>query len=236
MEWLLKTPVAHRGLHDETRPENSMAAFKAAIEKGYNIEIDLRLTKDGIPVVFHDSNLLRVCGVKKSINKMKLDEVKKYRLKGTEEQIPTFDEFLSLVDGKVGLLIELKGFSIRDHSLEIATLERLKNYKGNFAIQSFNPWAVKYCKENSSYKCGLLATYAKRFMAPSGKLTWVKLCNPDFVAYDIRQAENKYVEKIHKTLPLLCWTIRTEDDLKKAQSIADNIIFEKVEPNFIYKS
>ena len=104
MNWLFLTPVAHRGLHDAEKPENSMSAFRAAIEHGFTIEIDVHLSSDGHLVVFHDDNLKRVCGVDKKVAKCTLAELKTMKLKGTEETIPTFDEFLALVDGKVGIL------------------------------------------------------------------------------------------------------------------------------------
>ena len=138
LDWLLATPVAHRGLHDDIRPENSMPAFKAAIEKGYTIEIDVHLSSDGHIVVFHDDNLKRVCGVDKKVAKCTLKELKTMKLKGTDNTIPTFDEFLALVDGKVGILCEIKGLNPYDNSISKAVCERLKTYKGNIALQSFN--------------------------------------------------------------------------------------------------
>ena len=111
MTWLFQTPVAHRGLHDDILPENSIPAFRAALERGFNIEIDVHLSSDGHLVVFHDDNLKRVCGVDKKVAKCTLEELRTMRLKGTENTIPTFDEFLALVDGKVGILCEIKGLN-----------------------------------------------------------------------------------------------------------------------------
>ena len=105
MTWLFQTPVAHRGLHDDILPENSIPAFRAALERGFNIEIDVHLSSDGHLVVFHDDNLKRVCGVDKKVAKCTLEELRTMRLKGTENTIPTFDEFLALVDGKVDAVI-----------------------------------------------------------------------------------------------------------------------------------
>ena len=130
MNWLFLTPVAHRGLHDAEKPENSMSAFRAAIEHGFTIEIDVHLSSDGHLVVFHDDNLKRVCGVDKKVAKCTLAELKTMKLKGTEETIPTFDEFLALVDGKVGILCEIKGLNPYDNSISAAVCERLKTYKG----------------------------------------------------------------------------------------------------------
>ena len=59
--WLFERPIAHRGYHNETATENSMSAFRLAIEKGYNIETDVHLLKSGEVVIFHDNTLNRVC-------------------------------------------------------------------------------------------------------------------------------------------------------------------------------
>ncbi|MDD4839472.1 MAG: glycerophosphodiester phosphodiesterase family protein [Clostridia bacterium] len=238
MEWLFKKPIAHRGLHNDKLPENSMPAFAAAIEKGYNIEMDLHLTSDGKIVVFHDSNLKRVCKIDKDIKLEDLtyEELIQYHLSGTDNSIPLFDELLELVDGKVGLLIELKNVNPFYHGLEKAVIERLKTYKGDFALQSFNPWSMKYCRLHSNFVVGQLATYENKSFAPLGKLYFAKISKPAFIAYDIRQAENKYVAKWRKSLPLLVWTINTPERLQKAKDIkANNIIFELLEPDFELK-
>ena len=159
LDWLLATPVAHRGLHDDIRPENSMPAFKAAIEEGYTIEIDVHLSSDGHIVVFHDDNLKRVCGVDKKVAKCTLKELKTMKLKGTDNTIPTFDEFLALVDGKVGILCEIKGLNPYDNSISKAVCERLKTYKGKIALQSFNYGAVRYCRRHSDLPSGQLCTW-----------------------------------------------------------------------------
>ena len=100
--------IAHRGLHNDKFPENSLSAFENAVKNGFAIENDIHLLADGNVVVFHDDNLKRMCGDDKKINELTLEEVKQYRLKGSDEQIPTLKECLDLVDGKVPLLIEFK--------------------------------------------------------------------------------------------------------------------------------
>ena len=106
--WLLTRHIAHRGLWGDGVPENSLTAYARAIEKGYAIEIDLYLSKDGVLFSIHDSKLLRLCGVDRFVFDMTAEEIKKLRISGTDEQIPTFDEVLELVDGKIPLLIEIK--------------------------------------------------------------------------------------------------------------------------------
>ncbi len=138
--FLYTTPIAHRGLH-KTVPENSLPAFALAIEAGYAIETDVRFTKDGRIVVFHDANLKRVVGVDKNVIDLTFDELQTYTLEGTEEKIPSFEEFLSFVDGRTPLLIELKDVPGRN-DLPERVIETLKPYKGEYALQSFNPFYV----------------------------------------------------------------------------------------------
>lgn len=238
MNWLLATPVAHRGLHDAEKPENSIPAFRAAMEHGFTIEIDVHLSSDGKLVVFHDDNLKRVCGVDKKVAKCTLAELKSMKLKGTEETIPTFDEFLALVDGKVGILCEIKGLNPYDNSISAAVCERLKTYKGNIALQSFNYGAVRYCRRHTSLPCGQLCTWQNPSTTGRSHLTdfmgklWInKLSKPHFIAYDVRDLEdNPYIVKARESLPVITWTVNSTEKLERAKKLADNIIFEDICP------
>ena len=138
---------AHRGLHSVRKgqareatkiPENSLAAFELAVRANYGIELDVRLTRDKKVVVFHDENLLHMCGVDKKVSELTLSELKTLRLADTDQTIPTFEEVLRLVDGKVPLLVEVKSDTVKNASLCIRTAKLLDFYSGPFAIQSFN--------------------------------------------------------------------------------------------------
>lgn len=237
-DWLTNTPIAHRGLHDELLPENSIPAFQKAIDLGYNIEIDVHLSRDNVLVVFHDDNLKRVCGVDKRVKDCTVEELKSFSLAGTDNRIPTFDEFLSLVDGKVGILCEIKGVLPFDLAIVKATVERVKTYKGNIALQSFNPGAVVYARlHNNGRPWGSLCTWRSsngkkrsHFSDFMGKLWITKITKPLFIAYDIRDVigGNKYLDKAHKTTPVICWTINSAEKLALAREKADNIIFENI--------
>ena len=139
--WVTTKLIAHRGFHDNNSnaPENSLAAFKLAIENGYAMEMDVQMSSDGVLVVFHDDTLTRVCGVEGKIAQTPIEELKKLHLYNSNEQIPTMEEFLNLVDGREPILIEVK-----DHAnigeLEQKLTDMLHNYKGEFIIESFNPF------------------------------------------------------------------------------------------------
>ena len=140
--------TAHRGLfNNKDIPENSMKAFEAAMQKGCAIELDVQMTKDGYLVVFHDKSLKRVCGLKDEITMLTLNEVKQARLCGTDSMIPTFEDVLMLVDGRVPLLIEVKEDDNYEELMPklIALLER---YEGEYMIESFDPRIVLWLKKN----------------------------------------------------------------------------------------
>lgn len=236
LDWLLAVPVAHRGLHDGDKPENSMPAFRAAIEHGFTIEIDVHLSADGHLVVFHDDNLKRVCGVDKKVAKCTLAELKTMRLKGTDCTIPAFDEFLALVDGKVGILCEIKGLNPYDNRIAAAVCDRLKTYEGKIALQSFNYGAVRYCRRHTDIPCGQLCTWQNPSTTGRSHLTdfmgkmWInKLSKPHFIAYDVRDLDdNPYIVKARRTLPVITWTVNSAEKLDLAKKYADNIIFEDI--------
>ena len=142
-ELLKKYRYAHRGFHDKpVIPENSLPAFRRAIEHGFGAELDVHLLKDGTLAVFHDSDLQRCANVDGQIEDLTLEELKQLRLEGTDEQIPTFDEVLALFESATPLIIELKTARGNHHALAKAVCERLDTYKGEFCIESFDPFAL----------------------------------------------------------------------------------------------
>ena len=106
--WFCKYKLAHRGLHNDKFPENSLGAFENACKKGFAIELDVRLLKDGTPVIFHDPNTFRMCNIDKNINEITLNELDNYHLADSKYTIPTLQQVLELVDGKTPIMIELK--------------------------------------------------------------------------------------------------------------------------------
>ena len=143
---LLKVDYAHRGLHGNGIPENSLAAYSNAIDNGYGIEIDVQLSSDGEIFVFHDHSAVRMCGIDKKLSEMTAEEIKTLRLADTDEHIPTLAEVLTLVDARVPLLIEVKYYA---ETTKLCTLlaEALDSYDGSFAVQSFDPRVLRYFKK-----------------------------------------------------------------------------------------
>ncbi len=234
--WLVETPIAHRGYHTKSIPENSLAAFSKAIEKGYAIEFDVKMLSDGTLVVFHDVSLARMTGNDGYLKYLNKEDLKALTLKGTKEHIPTLQEVLDLVDGKVPLLIELKNY-YKPGKFEQAVIEVLKKYKGEFAVQSFNPYSLGYIKEHApNFIRGQLSSYFK-----DEKLSWLKkvvlrsmrfnkkVSEPHFINYDATSLPNRYIRKF-KNLPLLANVVKSNEEYMKVVKYCDNIVFENFDP------
>ena len=229
---------AHRGLYGGEIPENSLAAFAAAVDAGYGIELDVQLSADGEVMVFHDASLERMTGVKGKLGEKTLAELRTMGLNGTAHGIPTLREVLAAVNGKVPLLVELKGESTST-SVCGPVDEILREYRGAYLIESFNPLLLRwYRKNHPEVLRGQLTTDLKGGMGktPRNCLLDSLLLNvvtrPDFLAYDIR---------CPKCFPIrLCtglfrtnrfvWTIRDKEEYRLAEELDAYAIFENFCP------
>ncbi len=229
--------VAHRGLHDRELgiPENSLPAFARAVEQGKAIELDLHATADNRLVVLHDFQLKRMTGVPGIVEEWTLEDLSKLRLQGTDAQIPTLDEVLELVNGKVPLLLEIKSERLGEVGrLEPVLMKRLASYQGEFILEAFNPevlvWLHRHAPQYIRGQLGNLDDENRQFKFYSRHLMFNPRSRPDFIAFDIQKSGSKLrlAGKKHG-LPLLGWTIRTEAELKKADRLCDGVIYEHLE-------
>ena len=185
---------AHRGLHAAGVPENSLPAFEAACRAGYGIELDVQMTADGALVVFHDDDLLRVCGEAGIVQALTLAQLKTRRLAGGEERIPTLDEVLALVDGRAPLLVEIKN-SRRIGALTRAVAARLDAYAGPYVLESFTPLALHILRRErpQAPRGQLVAAFSSGGVALPLRLLLSNLLlnclsRPDFIAFDLKMA------------------------------------------------
>ena len=227
---------AHRGLHNSERAENSMSAFRAAVEKGYGIELDIRLSKDGELVVFHDDTLDRVCGREGNVIDFTADELSEFNLSGTDDCIPRFADVLALVDGRVPLLVEIKE-NAGDSSVSHTACKMLADYSGEFIVESFNPLSLRIVKkELPGVTRGILShryydytPYRKPLYFLLQSLLFNFLCRPAFIAYDHRHA-NAFGLRFVRWLfgiTTFAWTVRSAEDEKIARENGfDSVIFE----------
>ena len=228
---------AHRGLHDESKAENSMSAFRAAKEHGFGIELDVRLSKDGELVVFHDSNLTRVVGKEGKVIDFTAEELSKMSLMGTSDGIPTLREVLEMIDGAVPLLIEIK-MQGDESGVAEKFLEVIEGYKGDYIVESFNPIALRIVKKaRPDILRGILSMEYTKDERYKGKILFTlseKLClnllmRPDFVAYEKNGYGVKNLRTIRKSFgtPLITWTVKSLEEEAAAISHGfDTVIFE----------
>lgn len=236
MERFKGVKYAHRGLHGKGCAENSLAAFEKAISMGYGIELDIRLSRDGELVVFHDSTLDRVTKEKGRVIEKSAEELGKIRLLDTDDTIPTFEEVLSLVSGRVPLLVEIKedegGTSVAKAAVEV-----LKKYEGDFIVESFNPLALAYFKKHMPEAMrGFLSQnflkqkkYRKLLYFLLQNMLLNSVSRPDFISYNHQDHKNfplKLMRYIFKATTI-CWTVRSKEEETKAyENGFDGIIFE----------
>ena len=217
-------PIAHRGLHDLTICENTLTSFSLALERRYNIELDVHLTLDGELVVIHDNNLKRLCGKNISVSKLPLCEVKKFFL-WDGNKIPTLKEVLSLVDGRVGIDIVIRSRKINNKYLCDKLLSLLKEYdhKDKIIIKSFNPSVIRYL-----YLSGANPFF--RYWIRS--LRVLRYSHADFISYCVSNLPNQYCSYYRKRgYPVIAWTVRNDRSLTKAKLFSDNYVFETIDIN-----
>ena len=227
---------AHRGLWNDERPENSLAAFAAARDAGYGIELDVHLTADGCLVVHHDDSLKRMCGKGIKIGDSTKEAVCACRLKDTDELVPTFDEVLAVVGGQIPMIVELKTENNVD-ALCKAVHERMQRYEGLWCMESFDPRAVKWFRRHADHVVrGQLANGGSILKAKPGKRLGLfvlksqlgnALGRPDFIAYQAATDNNLPMRIVRLMKPLLvCWTIRSQEMMDRQRGRYDIQIFE----------
>ncbi len=233
---------AHRGLHDKDLPENSMAAFRAALDQGYGIELDLHLMKDGNLAVIHDSSLLRTAGAYVKIEELTTADLKNYRLGETDEKIPTFDQVLALFAGKAPMIVELKTSGSNYTALADAAVQMLANYCGVWCMESFDPRCVYALKkrhpqvirgqltEDFVHNKANPTPFAIKFALTHQLFNF--LTKPDFVAYKFQDRNNLGMSLCRKLWGLqgVTWTLRSQEELDAAVSENYLPIFENFLP------
>ncbi len=241
MERFKTVRYAHRGLHGEGRAENSVSAFRAAVEAGYGIELDVRLSYDGELVVFHDETLERVTSETGRVDEKTQEELSKIRLCETGDTIPTFAEVLSVVNGRVPLLVEIKE-SAGKYGATKRTIELLREYKGEFIIESFNPLALALVKKEMPEALrGFLSSDFSKEEKYKGQIKYLFLenllfnflCRPDFISYNHSAYKNSSLRLVRRLFgtSTIAWTVTSQEEEMAAYKHGfDGVIFEQYIP------
>lgn len=241
LESLRGWSYAHRGLYNESRPENSMSAFRAALEGGYGIELDVHLMKDGNLAVIHDSSLLRTAGIDIKIEELTLADLEKYHLDGTTERIPLFRDVLRLFDGKAPLIVELKPAATNHDALCKAVCEMLEDYQGVYCVESFDPRCVVWFRKHRPHV--IRGQLSENYFKSVTPLPWILkfiltnqienfLVLPDFVAYRCTDRINLGTFLVRKLWGVqgVTWTLQSKEDYDAAVKDGWIPIFEHFKP------
>ncbi len=230
--WIKELPVAHRGYHDLNKAiwENTLSAFSRAVEAGFAIECDLHYASDGVPVIFHDEDMERLCNLKGDVRERTSRELGLIAVGGTADKVPTLKQLLDLVQGKVPLVLEIKGREADDEGFAEAVLDVLEGYAGKVALMSFDHWLLKDLKDlNAPYPVGLTANgntpedYATHEKAMAFGL--------DFISYYYADLPNSFISgQRGKGIPVITWTVRDEEARKHTFENADQMTFEGFDP------
>ena len=237
MEKFKEIKYAHRGLHDATKAENSLSAFAAAKEMGFGIELDVRLSKDGELVVFHDNNLTRMAGIEGKVIDFTAEELSKMSLSGTSDGVPTFRQVLDLIDGAVPLIIEMK-MGGNECGVAEKLMEVIDGYTGDYVVESFNPKALKIVrKKRPDILRGILSMEYLKEEKHKGSLLYGLLqhlmlnfmVRPDFIAYEKTGYAVwglRFVRRSFGTA-LITWTVKSaEEEMEAISHGFDTVIFE----------
>lgn len=242
-----KIYFAHRGLHDNAgdAPENSMAAFRKAAEAGLGMELDVQVTKDGVPVIFHDFKLERICGVEGKVVNRTYEELQSYTLCQSDERIPRLADLLEMVEGRVPLIVEIKA-ETADVSCCAAIDRLLRAYQGPYCIESFNPMVLWWFRRNrGTVVRGQLSSnfrkegeYWNLLYFAMTHLLFNFLTKPDFIAYNHKFSEEpgrRICRHLYRH-PAAAWTIRSEQDLEAHRGEYDVFIFDSFLPARVKQS
>jgi glycerophosphoryl diester phosphodiesterase len=234
LSWLTSRPVAHRGFHDmnQTRWENTLAAFAAAAERGYAIECDVHLSADGIPVIIHDDDLQRLTGQDGFVWQRTAAELGSFKVGGTSDHVPTLQEALDLVAGRVPMVVELKGTPGRDEGLVSSVGTMLTRYGGRAAIMSFDHWLIRDFAQHAPGVPGGLTAYGRdtRLIEAHFAMLAHGLAFTSYAAGDLPNAFVSFVRD-RLNMPVITWTVHDQPAIDLTFRYADQMTFEGFEPD-----
>ncbi len=230
-KWLKEGYFAHRGLHNKICPENTLLAFKHAVEHNFDLELDIQLTKDNLIVVCHDHTLTRLSGVDIKIGNVTYEELQKYKIRDTNETVPLFTDVLDMLPSSTKLLVELKK-SNKNKLLVSLFLDTIKKYNFTYAVLSFDPRIVNLFRKNAN---DLIRGFIRK-EKPTNSIILnfflkvmpvIKVTKPDYIMHKLPDLPNKKVEKlIAKGIPILAYTARSKEELEYVKERYDNAVFE----------
>ena len=235
LDWLTARPIAHRGLHDAKMGiyENTLSACKAAIDRRFNIEVDMHPAKNKAPVIFHDLTLERMSADPRNVRDLDSGQLRKIHIGDSSDYIATLDELLELTAGKVGLVLEMKGLVGQDEDFVEAVARCLIGYDGPVVLMSFHHWLLRDTRKFAPHiPLGLVAKGDEK-QYDSHKMI-ADQCAIDFVTYKWQDLPCNFATQFANSgRPLICWTTKTPQQSLAALQYCDQITFEGFDPDSI---
>ena len=248
ISWLTARPIAHRGFHDARagRIENSPSAVKAAIERGFPVEVDVQELADGDALVFHDETLDRLTFETGTVIGKRFDELSNVPMRGTDDKLWRLDDLLELVNGQVGICIEIKSLFRKDSQRDFVTriARRLQHYPGPAVVKTFDPDMLGVLRETAPDLPRGIVAEAARDLKHWGHATRIERfvirhilhaprTRPHFISYNVHDlpAFGPSILKRWFGLPIIAWTVRTKEDRQRAALFADQMVFEGFDPD-----
>ena len=244
--WLVRQPIAHRGLHarDAGCCENTISAAQAAIARGFAIECDVQLSADGEAMVFHDDLLERLTGLAQLVGELSAAELNRLAVGGTSDRIPTLSSFLEIIAGQVPLICEIKSSFAGDVRLTDRVAQLVSNYSGPLALKSFDPMVLSHLRSThqTSLPLGIVAeahyddpewgfldANQKRALAALAHFSETR---PDFLSFAVNDLPHAGPSLFRMGLrrPVVTWTVRTQAQRVEARTWADQMVFEGFVP------
>ena len=245
LAWLTARPIAHRGLHDAAAGviENTAGAIKAAVERGYGVEVDVQISADGEAMVHHDDTLGRLTDGDARLDRMTAAELRRVAFRGSDERMLTLGELCDLLAGRGTMLVELKSRFDSDRRLAARVAEILTSYRGPVAPMSFDPGQIRMLRHAAPrLTLGLVAAryrpdrhwqqILQRLRQGIGYWGAAAAARPQFLAYSVADlpALAPFLARRMLGMPLLTWTVRTDEQRRRAERFADQMIFEGFRP------
>ncbi|MGZ9115893.1 MAG: glycerophosphodiester phosphodiesterase family protein [Methylocystis sp.] len=248
--WLTARPIAHRGLHDARKGviENSISAARAAIAAGFGVECDVQLTSDGELVVFHDETLERLTESAGAVAMRSANELSRLRLRGANDAIPRFSEFLAAIGGRTPIIVEIKSAFDGDTTAAQRTAQALARYSGPVAVESFDPDQIAFLRARAAAlgiahrPLGIVGEahydaddWPQLSTAQRAELTHFlhyRRTLPDFLSWRVRDLPHAIPLLLREALkiPVTTWTVRSPEMAARAREWADQIVFEGFAP------
>lgn len=230
LDWIKFGYFAHRGLHNESYPENTISAFEHAVRNGFDIEFDVRITKDNKLVVVHDNKLKRLCNSDKKVHSSTFAEIKELKILGSDQTIMLLEDVLSQIPNTTSLLIELKQSNKNKKMVKIF-LDTIKNYQHRYAIHSFDPFILFWFKkmDKSIIRGQISKKYSNKHILHGYLLTnlfFNFLVQPHFINYKFKDLPNKLCDRQKNKRLVLSYTARNEEELLFIRDRYDNAVFE----------